>query len=125
MNLPSLANIHVLVIGDVMLDRYWQGDARRLSSEAPVPIIDVDSVSDRPGGAANVALNVVSLGARATLVGAVGDDDIGRALTEQLEAAGVVCDLVIAPDWSTILKLRVLSRKQQLLRTDFETPLPE
>jgi len=125
MKLPSLANVHVLVIGDVMLDRYWSGSSRRLSQEAPVPIIAVEVVDDRPGGAANVALNVVSLGARCTLVGAVGDDDAGRALTRQLEAAGVVCDLVIAPDWSTILKLRVLSRKQQLLRTDFETPLPE
>ncbi len=124
MNLPSLANVHVLVIGDVMLDRYWLGDARRLSEEAPVPIVDVDSVSDRPGGAANVALNIVSLGAQATLVGAVGDDAVGRALTEQLTAAGVRCDLVIAPDWPTILKLRVVSRKQQLLRTDFEEPLP-
>lgn len=125
MNLPALANVHVLVIGDVMLDRYWSGDARSLSQEAPVPIIDVDSVSDRPGGAANVALNVVALGARATLVGAVGDDDAARALTEQLTAAGVHCDLVTVADWSTILKLRVVSRKQQLLRTDFESPLPE
>jgi D-beta-D-heptose 7-phosphate kinase/D-beta-D-heptose 1-phosphate adenosyltransferase len=125
MNLPSLANVHVLVIGDVMLDRYWQGDARRLSAEAPVPIVDIDSVNDRPGGAANVALNIVALGARATLVGAVGDDEIGRALTEQLTAAGVACDLVIVPDWRTILKLRVVSRKQQLLRTDFEDPLPD
>jgi D-beta-D-heptose 7-phosphate kinase/D-beta-D-heptose 1-phosphate adenosyltransferase len=124
MKLPSLGNVHVLVIGDVMLDRYWSGSTRRISQEAPVPVIAVEEVDDRPGGAANVALNVVSLGARCTLVGAVGDDDAGRTLTAQLTAAGVNCDLVVQPDWSTILKLRVLSRKQQLLRTDFESPLP-
>lgn len=124
MILPSLGNVHVLVIGDVMLDRYWSGSTRRISQEAPVPVIAVEEVDDRPGGAANVALNVVSVGARCTLVGAIGDDDAGRTLTAQLTAAGVNCDLVVQPDWATILKLRVLSRKQQLLRTDFESPLP-
>jgi len=107
-----------------MLDRYWFGPTRRISQEAPVPIIDVQQVDDRPGGAANVALNVVSLGAQCTLLGVIGDDSAGRGLTEQLTAAGVHCDLVIEHGWSTIMKLRVISRKQQLLRTDFETPVP-
>ena len=78
-----------------------------------------------PSRTHEITLNIVSLGAQATLVGAVGNDDIGRALTEQLTAAGVHCDLVSVPDWPTILKLRVVSRKQQLLRTDFEEPLPD
>ena len=68
MQLPSLQSVHVLVVGDVMLDRYWRGPARRVSPEAPVPVIDVEQVDERPGGAANVALNVASLGARVTLV---------------------------------------------------------
>ena len=122
--LPSLQNIHVLVIGDVMLDRYWQGDAERVSQEAPVPVVDVKQVVDQPGGAANVALNVVSLGARCTLVGAVGADEAGEALRRTLAAAGVECRFVEVPDWPTIVKLRIVSQRQQLLRTDFERPLP-
>jgi D-beta-D-heptose 7-phosphate kinase / D-beta-D-heptose 1-phosphate adenosyltransferase len=124
MNLPSLHAVHVLVVGDVMLDRYWMGAARRVSQEAPVPVVDVEQTEDRPGGAANVALNVTSLGARCTLVGLVGDDEAGRVLRGVLEAAGVVCDFITVPDWPTIVKLRVVSRKQQLLRTDFEQALP-
>jgi D-beta-D-heptose 7-phosphate kinase/D-beta-D-heptose 1-phosphate adenosyltransferase len=116
--------VHVLVVGDVMLDRYWIGDARRVSQEAPVPVVDVQRTEDRPGGAANVALNVASLGARCTLVGLVGDDEAARTLRERLTAAGVICDLVVVDDWPTIVKLRVVSRNQQLLRTDFERPLP-
>jgi D-beta-D-heptose 7-phosphate kinase/D-beta-D-heptose 1-phosphate adenosyltransferase len=124
MKLPSLQGVHVLVVGDVMLDRYWVGDARRVSQEAPVPVVDVEHTDDRPGGAANVALNVASLGARCTLIGPVGDDDVARTLRELLEAAGVTCDFVTVRDWPTTVKLRVVSRKQQLLRTDFERPLP-
>ena len=125
MRLPSLASVHVLVVGDVMLDRYWIGAARRMSQEAPVPVVDVAEVEDRPGGAANVALNVASLGARCTLVGVVGADEVAGILRDRLTAAGVTCDFIIQPDWPTILKLRVLSQKQQLLRTDFERPLIE
>jgi len=124
MKLPSLQSVHVLVVGDVMLDRYWIGDARRVSQEAPVPVVDVQRTDDRPGGAANVALNVASLGARCTLVGLVGADDAARTLRELLTAAGVTCDFVTVDDWPTIVKLRVVSRNQQLLRTDFERPLP-
>ena len=75
MELPSLQSVHVLVVGDVMLDRYWIGDARRISQEAPVPVVDIEHTEDRPGGAANVALNIASLGARCTLVGLVGEDE--------------------------------------------------
>lgn len=124
MKLPSLDSVHVLVVGDVMLDRYWLGAARRVSQEAPVPVVDVEHTEDRPGGAANVALNVASLGARCTLVGLVGSDEAGRILTDMLGAAGVQCDLITVDDWPTIVKLRVVSQKQQLLRTDFERPLP-
>ncbi len=123
MNLPSLQQVHVLVVGDLMLDRYWVGEARRVSQEAPVPVVDVDHAEDRPGGAANVALNVASLGARCTLVGFVGDDEAGEILRRSLSAAGVICDFIEVPGWSTTLKLRVVSQNQQLLRTDFERPL--
>ena len=123
MNLPSLKDVRVVVVGDLMLDRYWFGDAKRVSQEAPVPVVDVQHIEDRPGGAANVALNVVSLGAQCTLIGAVGDDEAGASLEATLVAAGVECDFIRVPGWSTVLKLRVLSQKQQLLRTDFETPL--
>jgi D-beta-D-heptose 7-phosphate kinase/D-beta-D-heptose 1-phosphate adenosyltransferase len=124
MKLPSLESVHVLVVGDVMLDRYWLGSARRVSQEAPVPVVDVEHTEDRPGGAANVALNVASLGARCTLVGVVGDDAAAATLSAMLEAAGVACDLVVVESWPTVMKLRVVSQKQQLLRTDFEKPLP-
>jgi D-beta-D-heptose 7-phosphate kinase/D-beta-D-heptose 1-phosphate adenosyltransferase len=123
MKLPSLQDVHIVVVGDLMLDRYWFGEATRVSQEAPVPVVDVDHIEDRPGGAANVALNVVSMGARCTLIGAVGDDEAGRVLEETLNAAGVVCNFLTVPDWPTVLKLRVLSQKQQLLRTDFESSL--
>ncbi|MFU8815412.1 MAG: PfkB family carbohydrate kinase, partial [Pseudomonadales bacterium] len=124
MNLPSLKSVHVLVVGDVMLDRYWVGSARRVSQEAPVPVVEVEHTEDRPGGAANVALNVASLGARCTLVGLVGDDEAAGALRAVLSAAGVRCEFITVADWPTIVKLRVVSQKQQLLRTDFEQPLP-
>ncbi|HAR31118.1 MAG TPA: bifunctional heptose 7-phosphate kinase/heptose 1-phosphate adenyltransferase [Gammaproteobacteria bacterium] len=124
MQLPSLQSVHVLVVGDVMLDRYWRGPARRVSPEAPVPVIDVEQVDERPGGAANVALNVASLGARVTLVGAVGEDTTGDVLEARLRAAGVECRFLRVADWQTALKLRVVSQNQQLLRADFERPLP-
>ena len=123
--LPSLASSHVVVVGDVMVDRYWFGDARRVSQEAPVPVVDVEVTEDRPGGAANVALNVVAMGANCTLVGAVGDDDAAGHMLATLEAAGVACDMVEVTGWETTLKLRIVSQRQQLIRTDFERPLAE
>jgi len=125
MYLPSLQAIHIVVVGDIMLDRYWFGEARRVSQEAPVPVVDVERIEDRPGGAANVALNIVSLGARCTLIGVVGGDEAGAKLRATLEAAGVECDFVTLDDWPTVMKLRVVCQKQQLLRTDFEAPLTE
>lgn len=116
--LPSLANTHVLVVGDVMLDRYWHGQVNRISQEAPVPVVGVTSIDDRPGGAANVALNLVSLGARCTLVSAVGEDESGLLLRERLEAAGVRCAFV--PADGTTIKLRMVSAGQQLIRADFD-----
>ncbi len=123
-SLPSLLNVRVLVVGDVMLDRYWYGDAQRVSQEAPVPVVDVARTELFPGGAANTALNVVSLGARCTLIGAIGDDDRGRALEERLQAAGVDCEFLCVDGWQTIEKLRIVSQQQQLIRADFESPLP-
>ena len=105
-----------------MLDRYWHGATRRVSPEAPVPVVDVEHTEDCPGGAANVAVNVKSLGAGSTLLGCVGDDAPGHALKRKLDASGVCEDFIVSPDASTTLKLRVVSRQQQLLRTDFEKP---
>ena len=121
---PPVAPSRIVVVGDVMVDRYWFGDAARISQEAPVPVVDVVATEDRPGGAANVALNVVAMGAPCTLVGAVGADAAAGRLRATLEAAGVVCDLVEVPDWETPRKLRVVSQRHQLIRADFEEPLP-
>ena len=107
-----------------MLDRYLHGRAEHISQEAPVPVVQVDGSEDRLGGAANVALNVASLGARCTLVGAIGDDPNGRTVADLLEAAGIEADLVVAADWRTTLKERVVSRQKQIARMDFETPMP-
>ena len=122
--LPSLRDVHAVVVGDLMLDRYWRGVARGISPEAPVPVVAVNDVEERPGGAANVALNVASLGARCTLLGCIGKDAEGAALKSILEAAGVLCDFVEIDRWATTLKLRVVSQQQQLLRNDFESPVP-
>nr|NIR61612.1 D-glycero-beta-D-manno-heptose-7-phosphate kinase [Gammaproteobacteria bacterium] len=123
--IPDFAAARVLVCGDVMLDRYWSGDTARISPEAPVPVVRVGAREQRPGGAANVALNMAALGAGAALVGVIGRDDGGRALGELLDAAGGIdAALVEDPDAATVTKLRVLSRHQQLIRLDFEQPEP-
>ena len=122
--LPLAASSRIVVVGDVMVDRYWYGDAHRISQEAPVPVVDVAVAEDRPGGAANVALNVVAMGAACTLVSAVGNDEAARGMRATLEGAGVLCDFVEVADWETTLKLRVLSRRQQLIRLDFERRPP-
>lgn len=116
----SLNQLQVLVVGDVMLDRYWSGATDRVSPEAPVPVLNVAGIEEYPGGAANVALNLVSLGAQCTLIGYVGDDDAGRTLTTTLMSAGVNCDFLVLDDWPTILKLRLVAQQQQLMRADFE-----
>ena len=114
----------VLVVGDLMLDQYWTGSAERVSPEAPVPVVKVLDQDYRPGGAANVALNVVSLGARCTLIGFVGEDQAGRQLNQVLTAAGVNCRFMEIEDWPTPKKLRVMAQNQQLVRLDFEETIP-
>ncbi|MDH2378489.1 bifunctional heptose 7-phosphate kinase/heptose 1-phosphate adenyltransferase [Providencia rettgeri] len=118
--LPDYKQAGVLVVGDVMLDRYWHGPANRISPEAPVPVVKVTMVEERPGGAANVAMNIASLGANSRLVGLTGIDDAAKALTKNLNEVQVRCDFVAIPTHPTITKLRVLSRNQQLIRLDFE-----
>ena len=125
MNAPTvsrerLAQARVLVVGDAMLDRYWFGAVERISPEAPVPIVRVNREEERLGGAANVALNVKVLGAQATLLTVVGDDEPARTLRRLLEQHHVSALLGSDPQLYTIVKLRVIGRSQQLLRVDFE-----
>ena len=120
--LPDMSANNVTVIGDVMLDRFWTGASQRMSPEAPVPVVNVSSQEDRAGGAGNVAVNLAKLGLTVSLVGLCGDDDHARALRSCVEEAGVRWNVMpCAAD--TIVKLRVLSRNQQLLRLDFEQSL--
>lgn len=113
-------NKHVLVVGDVMLDRYIWGDVERISPEAPVPVVRVVKQSEQPGGAGNVAMNVVGLGAKATLIGFRGDDRDGHALERSLQGAGVTPMTVCVSTHPTTTKLRVVGGKQQMLRLDIE-----
>jgi len=115
-----LACARVLVVGDAMLDRYWFGAVDRISPEAPVPVVRVTREEERLGGAANVALNVKTLGAQCTLMTVVGDDEPARKLCQLLEAQGVATVLGSDPQLYTIVKLRVIGRSQQLIRVDFE-----
>jgi len=111
----------ILVVGDVMLDRYWFGDVSRISPEAPVPVVKVDRIEDRPGGAANVARNAAALGAKTALLSVVGRDEPGRSLQQLLRRERVATSLHADATISTTVKLRVIGRQQQLLRADFET----
>ncbi|PCI21672.1 MAG: bifunctional heptose 7-phosphate kinase/heptose 1-phosphate adenyltransferase [Piscirickettsiaceae bacterium] len=120
MKLPDFSQASVLVVGDLMLDRNWQGDTSRISPEAPVPVVHVKDVEDRPGGAGNVALNIAALDASVTVMGYTGSDDAAVALKSQLEQANVRCKFEQLTDQPTITKLRILSRHQQLIRLDFE-----
>jgi len=120
LEIPKFDAARVLVVGDVMLDRYWHGATSRISPEAPVPVVKVGNAEDSPGGAGNVALNLAALGAAATLVGLVGHDEAGEELETRLRAAGVLCDFEKVSDKPTITKLRIVSRHQQLIRLDFE-----
>ena len=116
----AIEKARVLVVGDVMLDRYWFGEVERISPEAPVPVVHVAKREDRLGGAANVARNVTALGAQVTLVGLVGQDEAATRVKTLLTEAGVQAHLVTDAQHPTTLKMRVLSRQQQLLRIDFE-----
>ncbi|MEZ8820642.1 bifunctional D-glycero-beta-D-manno-heptose-7-phosphate kinase/D-glycero-beta-D-manno-heptose 1-phosphate adenylyltransferase HldE [Vibrio sp. 10N.222.54.A1] len=118
--LPDYSQSGVLIVGDVMLDRYWYGPTGRISPEAPVPVVKVENNEERPGGAANVAMNIASLGGHAHVVGLTGKDEPAEVLKSTLGALKVKCDFVELEDYPTITKLRVMSRGQQLIRLDFE-----
>lgn len=118
--LPDYSQSGVLIVGDVMLDRYWYGPTGRISPEAPVPVVKVENNEERPGGAANVAMNIASLGGHAHVVGLTGKDEPAEVLKDTLAALKVKCDFVELKDYPTITKLRVMSRGQQLIRLDFE-----
>ena len=121
MMLEKIAQVRLLVVGDVMLDRYWFGDVSRISPEAPVPVVKVERLEERPGGAANVARNAAALGAQTALISVVGEDDAGRALQRLLQEGGIAAHLQVDAEIDTTVKLRVIGRQQQLLRIDFET----
>ena len=120
MDKQLLAQKRVLIVGDSMLDKYWFGDANRISPEAPVPVVRIVRSEERLGGAANVALNVASLGVQTTLMGVVGADENGTKLTELLTEAGIHSHMIADPAIKTILKLRIVARQQQLVRIDFD-----
>ena len=117
----DLNTARVLVVGDVMLDRYWFGEVSRISPEAPVPVVRVNRHEERPGGAANVARNVAALSAQASLLSVTGDDEAGLRIAQLMQEEGVNAQLHRDPSIATTIKLRVIGRQQQLLRIDFET----
>ena len=123
--IPRFDQASVLIVGDVMLDRYWHGPTSRISPEAPVPVVKVEQEESRPGGAGNVALNISALGANAVLAGVTGEDENAHILHQRLSAAGVECNFHTVSNAPTITKLRVLSRHQQLIRMDFESEFDE
>ena len=122
-DIPTFDKARVIVAGDIMLDRYWQGPTQRISPEAPVPVVKVEHNEDRPGGAANVALNIASLGGHATLAGITGNDEASGTLKTHLGAVDIGCQFSTTDLAPTITKLRVISRNQQLMRLDFEQSL--
>ena len=119
-----VAGANVLIVGDVMLDRYWFGDVERISPEAPVPVVRIARSEERPGGAANVARNVAALGAHAMLLSATGKDEASDALLRLLDGDRIHASFLRDEALKTTVKLRVIGRQQQLLRIDFETPPP-
>ena len=119
--IAELNTVRVLVVGDVMLDRYWFGEVSRISPEAPVPVVRVNRNEERPGGAANVARNIAALSAQAALLSVTGDDEAGLRIADLMREAGVKARLHRDPTIATTIKLRVIGRQQQLLRIDFET----
>ena len=124
MSLPSLdllKQAHVLIVGDVMLDRYWYGAVDRISPEAPVPVVRVTREEERLGGCANVAFNVVTLGAQASLLSVLGDDDNGERLSRLVAQSGIQAHWGRDAQLQTTVKLRIIGRQQQLLRADFES----
>jgi len=122
LTMPRFDQAQVLVVGDIMLDRYWHGDAARISPEAPVPVVNVAQIDDRPGGASNVALNLSALGCGSVLSGIVGKDEAADSLKQSMDSVGIHSQFYVSETRPTITKLRVVSRQQQLLRMDFEKP---
>ena len=118
--LKHLSHAKILVVGDVMLDRYWYGDTERISPEAPVPVVKVNRVEDKAGGAANVAKNIAHLSGQVGLLGIIGDDEYGRTLQSLLTDEKIASQLVIQHDHPTITKMRIISRHQQVVRLDLE-----
>jgi rfaE bifunctional protein kinase chain/domain len=116
----TITQKRILVAGDVMLDRYWFGEVNRISPEAPVPIVRVERREERLGGAANVARNAVALGVETSLLGVIGEDEAGHNVETLLSEVGIHSYLNHDPSISTIIKLRVIGRQQQLIRIDFE-----
>jgi len=116
----DFSRARLLVVGDLMLDRYWFGDVQRISPEAPVPVVRVTRSEERLGGAANVAFNATALGVHATLIGVVGEDEPGRRIEALARARGIDLRLAHDPQLATTIKLRIVGRQQQLLRVDFE-----
>ena len=116
----DLTKARVLVVGDAMLDRYWYGAVDRISPEAPVPVVRVSRTEERMGGAANVASNIVALGAKASLLTVVGDDEASHQLEALVAASGITPCFGRDPQLKTTVKLRVIGRQQQLIRLDFE-----
>jgi len=119
-DIPSFAKAKILVVGDVILDRYWHGNTTRISPEAPVPVVHIRQSEERAGGAANVAINVASLGSNITLLGLVGNDDVASTLEKKLQEQHVTPHLLRVANKPTISKLRVVGHNQQLIRLDFE-----
>ena len=120
MNLDNLSKAKILIVGDIMLDQYWLGDSARISPEAPVPIVNIREMSNRLGGAANVAMNVSALGASVTLIGIAGNDENADKLETLLQGTNINSKIIRKDNFKTLTKLRAVSRNQQLLRLDFE-----
>ncbi len=125
MQIPVFSNANVVVVGDIMLDRYWLGPTSRISPEAPVPVVKIEGSEDRPGGAANVALNIAALGADVSVGGLCGKDEAAETLQTVLGSVGIHCFFDHIEGQETITKLRILSRNQQLIRLDFEQSFQE
>ncbi len=116
----AVKKARILVVGDIMLDRYWFGDVERISPEAPVPVVRVSRTEERLGGAANVAWNMAAIGSNPMLLSVVGDDEAAASLEKHLAAYHIQAQLYRDPALSTTIKLRVIGRQQQLVRIDFE-----